>query len=135
MKNCGRCKEAKSEENFFKNKALKSGLSNYCKPCHKKYMKDNPKYITKWRLKNCYGMTIEKKDVMLAAQNNKCAICKDELVGKKLHVDHCHTTGKIRAILCHHCNTGLGLFKDSAELLAKAAKYLKKHGSAGLAQR
>ena len=129
MKICGRCKETKPEENFFKNKSLKDGLSNYCKPCHQKYMKDNPKYIAKWRLKNSYGMTLEEKEALLKSQNNKCKICKDELQGKKLHIDHCHTTGKIRAILCHHCNTGLGLFKESPELLTKAIEYLEKHAT------
>jgi hypothetical protein len=72
-----------------------------------------------------YGITQEQFTLNLMAQENKCAICNisfSDLV--RTYVDHCHTTGKIRGIICFHCNTGLGHFKDNITLLEKARKYL-----------
>jgi hypothetical protein len=51
-----------------------------------------------------------------------CAICGTK--GVKLHIDHCHMTNHVRGLLCHNCNTGLGLFKDDVRLLAAAIAYL-----------
>jgi len=64
---------------------------------------------------------------MLKEQGGGCAICGETkpLKGKNyLCVDHCHETGEVRGILCHACNTGLGKFKDSPELLHTAINYL-----------
>lgn len=58
-------------------------------------------------------------------QNGICAICGSPPSDKRLAVDHCHTTGKIRGLLCSSCNCALGLFKDNTELLDRAAGYLK----------
>jgi Recombination endonuclease VII len=68
---------------------------------------------------------------MLEAQGGKCAICpaRSSDHGKKFHVDHCHETGKVRALLCNNCNNGLGRFKDNAEYLINAANYIKFHQS------
>lgn len=78
--------------------------------------------------KYAYGITKDQFDTMLAAQNASCAICSAGTPGHNasFHVDHCHTTGAVRGLLCHHCNTGLGLFKDSREALLRAANYLKE---------
>lgn len=61
---------------------------------------------------------------MEVTQSGKCLICNE--IPKRLVVDHCHTSGKVRGLLCDHCNTGLGRFKDSPELLMAAIRYLKK---------
>jgi DNA-directed RNA polymerase subunit RPC12/RpoP len=70
---------------------------------------------------------------MLAVQDNKCAICgkEDDTVlssgaYKRLAVDHCHKTGKLRGILCENCNRGIGMFKDNQELLEQAIRYLNQ---------
>lgn len=83
----------------------------------------------KSELKRRYGMNPEDYDVMLIAQNFRCAICRTDTPGGagRFHVDHCHTTGAVRALLCHECNTGLGKFKDNPELLAQAITYLETH--------
>jgi len=83
----------------------------------------------KSHLKCTYNITLEEYNKKLQAQNHKCVICgTDETqLTRKLHVDHCHSTGKIRDLLCVHCNTGLGHFKESIENLAKAISYLEKH--------
>jgi hypothetical protein len=71
-----------------------------------------------------YGITVSDRDAMVAAQGGGCAICGREM--KPPHVDHCHETGKIRGILCRSCNSGLGQFHDSAELLLLAVLYLAR---------
>jgi hypothetical protein len=64
---------------------------------------------------------------MLEEQEHKCAICltSDTDLDKLLSVDHCHTTGKIRGLLCNNCNLALGNFKDNLNSLENAIKYLK----------
>lgn len=66
-------------------------------------------------------------DKLFIAQKGKCAICKEHQskIKKKLCVDHDHSTGKIRGLLCGKCNTGLGFFKDRIENLSGAILYLK----------
>ena len=59
-------------------------------------------------------------------KTNECEICGSQNNEKSLHIDHCHTTGKIRGFLCVRCNLGLGYFKDSISTLISAASYLKE---------
>lgn len=76
-----------------------------------------------------FGLTVEEYARMLHAQDLKCASCSDilDLSGKKTHgVDHCHKTGRVRGVLCRHCNLLLGQAKDSIERLLLAVKYLQK---------
>lgn len=84
---------------------------------------DNPDYAKNHVLKSRYGIDLSEKDQMATRQGGKCLICKS--IPVKLVIDHCHTTGKIRGLLCSQCNSGLGMFKDSPELLEQAIKYLK----------
>lgn len=64
---------------------------------------------------------------MYVRQRGVCKICKNpQMVGTKLDVDHDHATGKIRGLLCRHCNTGIGLLRDSANLLFEALIYILK---------
>ena len=72
-----------------------------------------------------YGITIEDVQKMTEAQENKCAICQETMT--KPHVDHCHKSGRVRAILCAACNKGLGCFKDNALLLESAMHYIYEH--------
>jgi hypothetical protein len=107
----------------------------------KEYYKKN-KHTDKWayhpekarrsKLKSLFGLSQEDYNSMFQAQRGVCGICeKPETIlsmnkkdVKKLAVDHCHSTHKVRGLLCHHCNTGIGHFQDSSELLAKAKEYL-----------
>tara|TARA_R110002012_G_scaffold319815_1_gene541427 strand:- start:83 stop:616 length:534 start_codon:yes stop_codon:yes gene_type:complete len=76
-----------------------------------------------------YGITLAEKKEMLNEQGNKCKICLQEFNDKVVScVDHCHTMGKIRGLLCRQCNVGLGNFKDNPLALVKAAEYLKEQG-------
>ena len=76
-------------------------------------------------LKSRYGITMDDYYVLLANQNNSCAICKTPAT-KTLDVDHCHTTGKVRGLLCNNCNRALGHFKDNVDYLKTAINYLEK---------
>lgn len=80
-----------------------------------------------WRrwntLKLRHGIIREKYEQMLKAQGHKCAICKEEFT-KNPHVDHCHTTGNIRGLLCMGCNRGIGYLKDDPDVLRAAINYL-----------
>lgn len=72
-----------------------------------------------------YGITREDFERMAKEQNESCAICQTPFKETfRTCIDHCHSGGQVRGLLCFHCNTGLGHFKDSKELLEKAIKYL-----------
>lgn len=82
----------------------------------------------KRHIKRKYNLSLEEVTALWTAQGNKCAICKIEKekvsTNNGLHIDHCHTTGKVRGLLCGNCNRGLGMFEDSPELLQSAINYL-----------
>jgi len=75
------------------------------------------------RLRRLYKLAPGDYDRMLAAQGGVCAICRRE-PPYKLFIDHCHTTGRVRGLLCAPCNTGLGFLHDSQERALRAAAYL-----------
>ncbi len=77
-------------------------------------------------LKSEYGITIKDYFSILNEQNECCAICGNRTDAKRLAVDHCHKTGKVRGLLCSNCNLGLGCFKDDKNNLKKAIDYLLK---------
>jgi hypothetical protein len=90
----------------------------------------NPNLFRERNLKRSHGISIGEYDTMVIAQNDRCAICGADRPGresKHWFVDHCHKTGNIRQLLCHHCNVGLGHFKDDTNLLQHAIDYLKRH--------
>jgi hypothetical protein len=92
------------------------------------WRKINSEKLASKNLKANYGITLDQKKQIVQSQNNLCAICKILFENPRTtHLDHDHTTGKIRGILCQKCNHGIGLFKDSTELLKSAILYLDKH--------
>ena len=92
--------------------------------CHKIAAKDR-------YMRRNYGVTLEWYQKQLASQGNKCAICLGELgVDKcKPRVDHHHESGQVREILCNQCNSGLGMFRESADALNAAIQYLRRHAA------
>ena len=75
-----------------------------------------------------YGIDLEKYDEILKIQQNLCAICERSCdTGMNLAVDHCHTTKKVRGLLCKNCNTAIGLFKENIENMKKAISYIEFH--------
>jgi hypothetical protein len=102
---------------------------------HLHYRQTNPNYKSAKRramLKYTFGISPEDYDDLLKKQNGNCAICQKKETKKnqfglcRLAVDHCHTTGQVRGLLCAHCNNGLGRFRDDPQLLVAAANYLLK---------
>jgi predicted RNA-binding Zn-ribbon protein involved in translation (DUF1610 family) len=146
--NCGVVRLARGD---LVRKAQREGKDFWCLPCrnrtrvHKprKYtgtVEERRKQATKaWRdgnkdkvlnkrYKERYGITLDEYNQMLINQDKKCLICgvdENNARDKKLVVDHNHSTGAIRGLLCHSCNCGLGYFKDKEELLNKAINYLR----------
>jgi len=149
-KSCTGCKIEQPLTEFY----LKRGKPRaQCKTCHsndfkKLYQENKERYdinSKKWRIANKdrmndyrikykYNLLIEDYQNMINTQNNLCAICSnpetaiDNYEGKikSLAIDHCHTTKKVRGLLCSRCNHALGLFKDNIENLKKAIEYLEK---------
>lgn len=107
--------------------------SEYQKAWRAAYIVKNPKKFKSQYLKR-YGITIEQFDEILAAQGGVCAICSKKetalhhITGEARHlaVDHCHSGGQVRGLLCTPCNQILGLAGDDPDLLRKAATYLEK---------
>jgi hypothetical protein len=81
----------------------------------------------KWHIRKTLGVTAEQYEDMFTSQGGKCAICGSTGPGGKrvrFCIDHCHSTGSIRGLLCVSCNSGLGYFKDDVQRLAAAIEYL-----------
>lgn len=143
---CPRCEILKPLDQFSASKTSAHGLQSYCKLCmsarHDEYRRKNLKSIAvkqrnryaenkeRYRgydIKRRYKFTLEDYKSLAEKQNGCCKICgtkKPSVREKYFHVDHCHSTGKIRGLLCSDCNMGLGKFKDKPELLISAARYL-----------
>jgi hypothetical protein len=102
-----------------------------CKDCYRKYIKNNKDAIKNTILKRKYGISLPTYFKMFEDQEGKCKICKVKLnsgiYNENGMIDHCHATGKVRGILCHLCNIGLGAFKDNIEVLEKAIQYLNNY--------
>lgn len=99
-----------------------------CNAKLKRYRKKYPEKEKSRRLKKRYGITLDDYNDMLKNQNECCDICKKHKTTWKipLNVDHCHTTGKVRGLLCGQCNRGIGIFEDNPDFLENAKKYLEK---------
>lgn len=93
-----------------------------CRNRSARYRRLHPESAKNSRLQYAYGMTLKQWIFLFEQQSGRCAICRRE---KKLHVDHCHKSQKIRGLLCGSCNRGLGLFGDSPEILLSAERYLR----------
>ena len=81
--------------------------------------------LRKAHYKRKYGITLEQYEILCEQQDRKCLLCKVSNV--KLHVDHCHTTGKVRGLLCKNCNVTIGYYEkivNNDELFKKIKMYL-----------
>lgn len=134
FKVCTRCHKRKRLTSF--------GLCNgrprsNCKRCAAKrtraWAKANPeKYQQHVKRRNItrYGITPEQRDQMIIAQAGLCKICEKPM--DLPQIDHCHTTGAVRGLLCRSCNTSLGGFGDDIDVLRRAVAYLEQHTCAAL---
>lgn len=153
LKTCKKCNQPKAEVEFGKCKNSRDRLQYWCKECRRqcqradsdrinkhhrdRYNSDSAvrlkakEYGCKYNRQHKYNITQEQYDQMLQVQHGVCACChQPETVTqngelRRLCVDHCHITGKVRSLLCHKCNAGLGQFNDDIQQLSDAIEYLK----------
>ena len=123
---CGRCKQICSLDAFGKHAWCRQCCRAYNKT-YKRKSKQTPEQVRRANLRKNFGITPEQYDEMYVAQGGACAICRatTNFTFDNLCVDHDHTNGRVRGLLCLNCNTALGQFKDSTSLLLKAADYLE----------
>jgi hypothetical protein len=131
MKTCSKCKEEKHLKDFAKATKKKDGLRGQCKACDQAYRDKTRDHVRDYHYKNRYGISYEEYKEKLAAQNYSCEICGSTHVEnermKTLVVDHCHTTGKVRGLLCHSCNVALGAAKENEDILIACVSYLRAY--------
>lgn len=123
----------------------------YCEKCQSAYDTEYAKTLEgqarrhaashKWNkesrleydLRKRYGIGLEEYEALIEAQENRCAICKvaaptlAEQADRRWNVDHCHTDGHVRGLLCNRCNLGIGKFADNPDLLRAAANYVEQN--------
>lgn len=139
---CNGCNEDKDFSLFSKSRFGKYGYRSKCKPCNalakkEAYKKKKEAGLYDFNanknnmLKKLYGIELSTYNEMLENQKHSCSICgvHVDLLVRNLAVDHCHATNKVRGLLCHHCNTAIGLLKDNTEILKNAISYLEHHKS------
>lgn len=143
---CNRCKENKLLLQFSNSKYTIDGTQGHCRQCKIKSKKvsirteeqkeanrrgnrkrsDNSFNLY---LINTYNITYSKYKEILAEQKDVCKICGEDNSkshNRRLAVDHCHETGKIRGLLCDKCNRTVGLMEDNSKNATNAAKYLRR---------
>lgn len=130
-KRCTLCKLVKPEEDFYR---TKRSLHSRCRVCMSASARDwfanNPERVAaRARRKNLrqYGLTEASYAAMLAAQGGVCAICREPQDFRALAVDHCHTTGRVRALLCCDCNLRLGWFEKLRDRGVEFERYLNQY--------
>jgi hypothetical protein len=158
-KTCRNCHLAKPLLAFHRHRGTVDGRATYCKDCalaydrtvrkksklraHKEWLKipenrENVRkylrvYHRKYHLAG-YGLTPQMYENMFDAQDGRCALCQTHAVDCMrgiLVIDHDHETGKVRALLCGKCNSGLGMFADNPALMRLAAEYVAQHKGGG----
>jgi hypothetical protein len=146
MRTCTKCLQSLPLTEFYKDRRRKDGLQARCRRCYKAYNRErnakDPQANTQWqreyhkkfpelthrqRLRRQYGISLETYNMMIKAQCAACAICKSTDPGGRgyWHVDHDHQTGLIRGLLCHFCNTGIGLLGEDPVRMARAIDYVR----------
>lgn len=139
-KQCTRCRETKPFSSFHKCKKNKDGHQVWCNACRKghnreerkQYFRDfyhnNPEKYLQQMYRRRYGITLEQYEAMAAAQGGVCYLCgKSCVTGRRLAVDHDHSTGAVRKLLCVSCNKGIGDFREDQDLMRRAIAYLEAH--------
>ncbi|QXO14575.1 HNH endonuclease [Arthrobacter phage Kaylissa] len=138
---CARCKEEKPLDAFYTRSDNGKPHAN-CKPCHaarqRELYAESPERRAKIaerlasdrhkqrKAELLYGMDPGDYARLLAEQGGTCSICHQPPSGHRLCVDHDHTSGKVRGLLCHNCNRAIGLLGDDPERVASAAAYLER---------
>jgi Autographiviridae endonuclease VII len=145
-KRCSKCKQEQPLCEYPPNKATWDGLTSWCRRCQSKLAKEtraanveearargraNYPAWKKAYLFRTYGLTPEDVELIMASQADSCAACGCDLLTTKyrVHVDHDHGTGAVRAMLCHPCNSALGLLEDSPARVEALLVYIRRFKS------
>lgn len=108
----------------------------YCSACKKLrydiFRKENPEKVKQYsqvsKRRITYKLEPWQYDKLWNKQKGMCGICMSSLVkDRSTHIDHNHTSGHVRGLLCHHCNTALGLFKEDTITLRAAISYMENN--------
>tara|TARA_E500000318_G_C3494103_1_gene185615 strand:- start:44 stop:559 length:516 start_codon:yes stop_codon:yes gene_type:complete len=153
LKKCNDCGEEKPLTEFYKrNDRGSTSYRGDCRVCikakqvtwqkknrdkvnayHREQRRQKPHQEKNRRLKHRFGITLQDYNNMLREQDNKCLICDIEMTHDsertRIVVDHCHTTEKVRGLLCSPCNKGLGHFYEDTEIMQRAIDYLLTHSN------
>lgn len=101
--------------------------SNNCVQCQDE-AREKSKEKRAWdRIRKIYGLDKVGYQTLEESQNGLCAICNESLADSKSHIDHCHSTGKVRGILCGPCNQGIGLLREDTKIMRQAINYIELH--------
>jgi hypothetical protein len=144
-KECSKCEKYKELEEFNKRSSTKDGYRPECKECqasnNKTYRSNNTRVriptsgSSQYRarvaqIRRDFNLSEEQIVCMMDEQSGCCGICGDSLVYpesiKTYCIDHCHSTGGVRGLLCSNCNAGIGLLGDTLDSVKKAVKYLEE---------
>ncbi len=125
-KTCTKCNNTKPLFDFHKNHSGKYGYAQKCKQCALDYARN---YRTNYYHRVYAGKyKISEDQVKELLSNEVCEICGTQRPKhKRLCIDHCHTTGKVRGLLCDMCNKMLGHVNDNVNTLENAINYLRKY--------
>jgi len=121
MKTCSRCGQTKELDGFSKRSNRPSGVQSKCKDCEREVRRQY--YKTHEYARRRFNLTEDQYNDLM--KNENCQICDVELTKKC--IDHCHSTNKIRGVLCNNCNTALGLVGDNTQILQSMIEYLQEH--------
>jgi hypothetical protein len=141
-KQCTACGEIKPIAEFdqypFISKLGNQGKACFsrCKPCARENVRAHRRSLTPeqkaeraeyhrlYQRLRLYGLSVSRFLELKASQDHKCAVCKR---AERLSVDHCHISGKVRGLLCGHCNTALGLLKEDESIILSLLAYVRGH--------
>jgi hypothetical protein len=140
QKRCTRCTELRTLDQFDQKPS--GAYQSWCNPCRYAYNREKYKTNPNKRqdklngnLKQMYGITLEQYNALLVAQGGVCAICKQAETWvdtrtqevARLRVDHCHVTGKVRALLCSKCNSVIGVLETNLDQIDMYLHYIQYH--------
>lgn len=125
MKLCGKCQITKNDKEFYRRASNKDGLQPWCKNCCEDYRRKSPEIRVKSQQRKYKRKGFDPAEIQrtLIKQKGKCAICGSN--NQRMCADHDHVTGKFRGVLCNNCNRALGLLRDNALYMERAADYVR----------
>lgn len=129
IRHCTQCNQVKPKEEFVK-KANSPRFYSWCRDCFNQHGRDlkqrNPeaykKKVRKNTLKRRYNLTEEEYQNLLDSQNGTCAICKE--IPVRFVIDHDHSSGKVRGLLCDNCNLSVGWYENNSNRISQIIEYL-----------